>query len=303
MNGLPKLHNMKHLPKGTHLLSLTDVGLNSVEGIEWLLDMDDPDYEGREILKKVAYSIMEFYNEKYDVMKERIPADALAKLYVYVQESGLDFFNENIYHFTGEVPPKGAKTLVINGHKYLNRVVGHMDTSNYIPKLEYMPKKADTLKYNNKLCADLEGITPNILELTINSDCVGNLHSLRGIRKVGTLNMRGEIPAEWIESLIDDKEADIRILDIGYYGDNPELADAFVSALERYISKHLTTKIHAIPRFNSEYVRKKFKERLSDNLTTDESLTPCHTLMRTLNAVSEGWMDKVSGFLDKVDPE
>ena len=306
LEGLPKLHNLKYMPERTTLFNLKDVIITSTEGLEWLMnkDKDELTYSENEILSRVAHAIMNSYNESYDLMRERIPADDLAKLYPYVKHTGVNVFRENMVHYEGEAPKKGEKTIIIDGHKYLNKSVTLMDTSEYIPKLEYMPKKADFLEYNNRLCSNLEGITPDITELDINVEyCKGNLHSLKGLHKVGILSISGVIPVEWIESLIDDKDANIRILNIGYNYPSEAQAEAFISALERYISNHRTSMIQALPRYNLKSVIKALKERMPDNVIMAESQTPCHTLMRTLNAVSEGWMDKVSGFLDKVDPD
>ena len=308
LEGLPDLHNLKHLPKSTNLFHLDGVPVNSVEGIEWLLDKADPDYREREIIGKVAYSIMDFYNKKYDVMRERIPAHILAKLYPYVRVAGNNMFADGVEHYRGEVPPKGAKTIVINGHTYLNRRVDHMDTSKYIPKLVYMPKKVNILEYNNNLCPDLEGITPDIGELTISPSCIGNLHSLRGIRKVDMLLLYKEIPAEWINSLVDDNDSNIRIIYLSVLYTDAKKSDALVDVLARYIKNHQTTIIQV-----SYYAKsmdmfdlsKKLKSKIPHNVKIRESHTPVyHNLMHTLNAVNEaGFMDKVSGYLDKVDPD
>ena len=306
LEGLPKLHNLKYMPERTTLFNLEDVIITSTEGLEWLLnkDKDKLTYSENEILGRVAHAIMNSYNQSYDKMRERIPADDLAKLYPYVKHTGVNVFRENMVHYMGEAPKNGEKTIVIDGHKYLNKSVTLMDTSEYIPKLEYMPKKVEFLEYNNKLCSNLEGITPDITELNINVEyCKGNLHSLKGLHKVGILSIRGVIPVEWIESLIDDKDANIRILNIGYNYPSDAQAEEFISALERYIKNHRTTMIQALPRYNLKSVVKELKKRMPDNVIMAESLNPHHTLMRTLNAVSEGWLDKVSGFLDKVDPD
>lgn len=321
---LPSYTTVDYLPKNINPsgFEIKNCPVKSIEGAEWVLDKVLSHQQGSvfyiELAKQLIKAVIDTYSWKYDAMKRDIPSKMLNKMQKVMRSDRLIHADaikadsNGILHFNQDIPAlqingTPIETVPIikkDGHNYLDMVVdSDAETDTFMLKLDYFPIKiTKSLYYKNQSCSDLRGITPDINTLYIGLGTEKGLTSFKGIKKVDYLIIQPEyIFASCIASLINEP-VNIHTILFNHNAAFDEHEDV-LKAMMAFKEKHPAT-VFKDSHFHPINIKKclaSFVKSVQD--TTTESLNPCYTLMRTLNAVSEGWLDKVSGFLDKVDPD
>ncbi len=320
LQNLPSYVDIDYLPNNVNpngsAFLIEHCPIKSLSGVEWILDLalDKNKKVSSKYHSLAGYIIVKVFDQymyKYEQMKKDMPASLLGKMQDIMQQEykysqitpDMIHKKDGVSHLTlpdnklmlrGK-PFKDIPTVKIGGRNYLDvEVDGEVGTCPFMWKLDYFPLKInDRLEYLNRLCADLTGITPDINTLFLEYGTEYGLTSLKGLKKVSKILIcPTSIPASWFTSIQNEpvEIGSIYYLNNEAFTSNPELVKAMIA----FNKKHPNTKL-----FDGDEREIDLEKYLR------ESHTPAyHNLMHTLNAVNEaGFMDKVSGYLDKVDPD